>query len=111
MKKAFLMQAVQCQGCGLMAQLNPPTIMATEEDMTKAASDMHKASGIICAKPLMVLLYGHVLVANELVLAKASSITAETNVPANVPNGNNHLDVDPNSALGKLLGKHKRAGG
>jgi hypothetical protein len=32
MKKAFLMQAVQCQGCGLMAQLNPPTIMATEED-------------------------------------------------------------------------------
>jgi succinate dehydrogenase/fumarate reductase cytochrome b subunit len=108
MKKAFLMQAVQCQGCGLMAQLNPPTIMATEEDMTKAASDMHKASGIICAKPLMVLLYGHVLVANELVLAKAQNITAETNAPA--PNGKG-LDVDPDSALGRILSKHKKAGG
>jgi hypothetical protein len=56
----------------------------------------------------MVLLYGHVLVANELVLAKAQNITAETNAPA--PNGKG-LDVDPDSALGRILSKHKKAGG
>lgn len=85
MKRAFLMQGMQCQNCKLSANLTPPSIFSTEKEMIDAARDVHKASKIVCIKPLFVILYGHCLVSNELVFVKPEGgpIVNDRTVPGN----------------------------
>lgn len=70
MKKGFLLQEIQCKACGLGAKLTPPTVLGSEQDVINAASSVHKSSKIICAKPMMIILYSPVLVSNELEITK-----------------------------------------
>jgi hypothetical protein len=73
MKKAHLMSSVQCHGCGLVANLNQPTIMATEQDMIKSALEVHKSSGVICPEKKLVIIYANALVANSLIAPKTAT--------------------------------------
>lgn len=121
MKDAYLMTGVQCHKCGMIANLANPAIFPSKQLMISAAREVHKQSKIICPEPLFVIGYQSVLVSNALVFTPPTTVNVEKNgKPA--PTGQDttaeiardpskELDIDPNSALGKILAKGQRPNG
>lgn len=91
LRQMYILQAVQCNGCGLVANANPPQVLPSHRHVTEMAVAMHEHAkeqikantGQACPKEALIIIYANCLV-------QPHALTTVPPEPSRIvkPNGN-----------------------